>query len=389
LEDKPGQQQNLDVPTNRAPNRRSDVILSEYESYWAGSDNEGEEPQMSASALHTFSPAPLAPKPAKQPELTKELPESVADKHPPTTIETAPAPPVASTAESSSAQPGFLTQRFSWEMTPADSPVKEETEPKAAESTTQSSARAASSKGLQLDPLSLNPKLSSEHLQIRNAEPGELPTPEEARPSIDSIVDVTPRPVEEPLSPVQGTPIRETPAGPRLPSSHKLQDIHSVRPPSFREILAIKSTPARIAKYNETRLQFAGMNTGLDQWLKSTVATNPQLRDVNAMVHRPSVPITTTGSPSGARHKATASLTRVFSGQGDRLSAPADSTPEHRPSHSPSDRTSAAALKGKDLLNKAGVLGGKGVSKGMKEAKGLFAKGKSRFRSSGSEKVDD
>jgi hypothetical protein len=38
-------------------------------------------------------------------------------------------------------------------------------------------------------------------------------------------------------------------------------------------------------------------------------------------------------------------------------------------------------LKGKDLLHTANVLGGKG----MTSAKGLFAKGKSRF---GREKVD-
>ena len=76
-------------------------------------------------------------------------------------------------------------------------------------------------------------------------------------------------------------------------------------------------------------------------------------------------------------------------GQGERISAPIDSTPEYRPQPSAEQRASAAAIKGKDLLNKAGVLGGKGMSKGMKEAKGLFAKGKSRFRNSGSEKVDE
>jgi hypothetical protein len=49
----------------------------------------------------------------------------------------------------------------------------------------------------------------------------------------------------------------------------------------------------------------------------------------------------------------------------------------------------APTLKGKELLSKATVLGGKMGKTGLKEAKGLFAKGKSRFRSSGSEKVDD
>jgi hypothetical protein len=45
--------------------------------------------------------------------------------------------------------------------------------------------------------------------------------------------------------------------------------------------------------------------------------------------------------------------------------------------------------KGKDLLHKAELLGGKGLGKGMTSAKGLFAKGKSRFGKSGNgDKVD-
>jgi hypothetical protein len=182
---------------------------------------------------------------------------------------------------------------------------------------------------------------------------------------------------------------RDTPAGPR-PLSGSTQD---VRPPSFREILAIKSTELRISKYNETRLQFANMNSGLDHWLKATVASDPSLREIDAPVHRPTMPPTiTTSSPGGARHKATASLTKVFTG--DKVASPMDKTPEHRPSPSSGERSAsatAAALKGKEFINKAGALSGKGLGKGMKEAKGLFAKGKSRFNrtSGGAEKVDD
>ena len=434
-EDKPvGGASTLEVPAaSRAPNRQSNTILSEYESYWAGSDDE-EEPKMSASALPSVVAAPLPLKPSKSVELPAEPVVPVQKEAPPVPVTAAqsvpsyalpppqaPIEPAAQTTSptsattSASARPGFLTQRFSWEVTPADSPVKETPPPAqgtakapvSAVTATPTSAPARKSSELKPnDPLSLNPKLSSEHLQIRNAEPGELPSPEEARgPSLDSIREFsTPKPVDGgpvsppgdnpgspmmPVSPVVPTPTRDTPAGPRPLSGHKPQhEGHDIRPPSFREILAIKATDVRIAKYNETRLQFANMNTGLENWLRATMTTNPELGDVNSNIpaHRPTMPPTiTTSSPGGARHKATASLTKVFSGQGDKLEA---STPEqHRPS--PTSGGSAAALKGKEFMSQATKLGGKGLGKGMKEAKGLFAKGKSRFRTSGSEKVDD
>jgi hypothetical protein len=198
--------------------------------------------------------------------------------------------------------------------------------------------------------------------------------------------------VDPPISPIvpTATAHREAPLGPRPLSGGK-----DIRPPSFREILAIKSTDLRIAKYNETRLQFAGMDTGLQHWLHQTTLANPEIRDLNThaptpLTARPTLPnpTITTSSPTGGRHKATASLTKVFSGQGDKLSP---STPVESGSGS-SPSASAAALKGKEFINKAGVLGGKGLGKGMKEAKGLFAKGKSRFggrMSGGGEKVDD
>ena len=423
----------LEVPASRAPNRQSGTILSEYESYWAGEDDE-EEPKMSANALPTVPAAPLPLKPTKSVEMPKEMPKELPDTPVPAPVaapvQTAPAAHTTSPASGTpaSARPGFLTQRFSWEVTPADSPVKEE--PSQAQSaapepvTSGPTSAPAARKSADLkpnDPLSLNPKLSSEHLQIRNAEPGELPSPEEARgPSLDSIREVTPRPASAdegpisppldgenpvspmmPVSPIAPAGTRETPAGPRPLSSHKpnhgQHEGHDVRPPSFREILAIKATDVRIAKYNETRLQFANMNTGLENWLRNTVTANPEMRDVNSSLapqHRPSMPpAITTSSPGGARHKATASLTKVFSGQGDKLTASPmgeASTPEHHLRPSPSSAGgSAAAQRGKEFLGQATKVGAKGLGKGMKEAKGLFAKGKSRFRTSGSEKVDD
>lgn len=399
---------NLMIPEARAPNRHGGTILSEYESYWADGD-EDEEPVMSATSVPSMAAAPLPLKPTKSVEQAKELPAPVPEKSLPHEPVPALAPSTSSVAPAidsgspESARPaGFLTQRFSWEMTPADSPVKERSDPQHSASSTTVPSATSTNKDSRLkpdDPLSLNPKLSSEHLQIRNAEPGELPSPIETRgSSMESMRELTPRPHEAPVSPIlspatPSTATREAPSGPRPLSSHKphSESVHDVRPPSFREILAIKSTDVRIAKYNETRQQFANMDTGLTRWLQATATnTNTDPRHLKGPIaHRPTAgpPTIATSSPGGTRHKATASLNRVFTGSGS--DKPTHSPMESTPSPSGADRTQAAALKGKELLGKATVLGGKSLGKGTTVAKGLFAKGKSRFRTSGSEKVDD
>jgi len=241
------------------------------------------------------------------------------------------------------------------------------------------------------DPLSLNPKLSGEFLHIVNAEPGELPTPIEAPPRTSheapQVVPISDRETSAPVSPI--SPIAAAPSGPRPLSGPRPKTGEEPRPASFREILAIKNTPDRIAKYNETRHQFANSNTGIDNWLGRTLAAHPEHRDVAVAARRPSMGA---AGLSGPRHKATASITRVFS-KGDSSqsgSAYANSgAAEYKPGPSSGSDQRASVGKnkdlGKDILNKAGVLGGKG----MKEAKGLFSKGKSRFRSSGTEKVDN
>ena len=56
--------------------------------------------------------------------------------------------------------------------------------------------------------------------------------------------------------------------------------------PPFREILAIKNTNERIQTYNQTRTQFASMDTGLSHWLASTANTLPEHADIVANQNR-------------------------------------------------------------------------------------------------------
>lgn len=171
------------------------------------------------------------------------------------------------------------------------------------------------------------------------------------------------------------------------------------KPLGFRDIAAMKSTSERITLYNKTRDYWAHMDHGLGNWISSTISANPDLA-VQSYPQPPAV----AQAASSARHKHTGSLSLFGkhssnpSNQGPAyyeqyntaasqvLSTPASSAAvsDLKGSHSGFlGRTASHNMqsKGKDLLHSAGVLGGKG----MTGAKGLFAKGKSRFKS---DKVD-
>lgn len=146
----------------------------------------------------------------------------------------------------------------------------------------------------------------------------------------------------------------------------------------FREIMAFKSPEQKISAFSRTRDQFAAMESGLQDWLKQTSATHPEHGDIvqqngnvpqgsnaaqKAMPSRAKFPKLSSGSGSSRVHIRHASATPL-------------STMMH---------TQQVQAKGKDLLHSAGVLGGKAGD----AAKGFFAKGRNKFRHSGSaDKVD-
>lgn len=157
------------------------------------------------------------------------------------------------------------------------------------------------------------------------------------------------------------------------------------KPLGAREIATISSITERIATYNTTREQWATVDHGLQSWLTSTIKANPELSTQSFPVQRmPTASI---------RHKHTASLALLgklsgtshhepspeqYNSAGAQVRAGSTSPTASRPS-GPSFGGRVASqnmqLKGEKLLHTANVLGGKG----MTSAKGLFAKGKSRF----------
>ncbi|KAE9985087.1 hypothetical protein EG328_007858 [Venturia inaequalis] len=382
----------------RGANRTSNAIPSEYDNYWAAGDDEKEA--VTAELISKEVPSPV---------LLPLSPQELRSK---------------------STSPNYLDKRFSWEKREDKAAAtvavaaavvlgggaaiaahhelsgSSAAHPAPIRSTAIEGDKRSSTLQPEVDPLSLNPKLSGEGLHIVNVEPGELPTPADATPiTPNKFSNIAPElyvpPDHEPgvhsgLSPIAGdpvspiSPIPGSHAGPRPPSGPRPKTGEEARPASFREILAIKSTPTRIAKYEETRRQFANTNTGLSNWLGRTLEAHPEHREVAAAALRPAMnPI----APPAPRHKTNASISRVFT---SKESSPASSTyvdpgAEYKSgpvSAGPGDqRASTGKSKdlGKDILKTAGVLGGKG----MKEAKGLFSKGKSRFRGSGTDKDEE
>ncbi|KAH7078272.1 hypothetical protein FB567DRAFT_533566, partial [Paraphoma chrysanthemicola] len=156
------------------------------------------------------------------------------------------------------------------------------------------------------------------------------------------------------------------------------------KPLQGREIAAINSSAERIATYNKTRDHWAHHDHGLQGWLVSALEANPDIATQPIPVQR-----TSTGT---IRHKHAPSLSILgkfghHQSQGPEQQSMASQAPVSEGSPTAAPPSSSAPgfdrrvtsrqleAKGKDLLHTANVLSGKGLT----SAKGLFAKGKSRF----------
>lgn len=192
-----------------------------------------------------------------------------------------------------------------------------------------------------------------------------------------------------------------------LPQSSHTTSIPAPRQPNvppeiqnFREIMALKNPRDRINCYNQYREHIANVETGLAHWLAVTTAKLPEHQDI---LPSGRMPATAGYKPSPARHKlggllssGNSSAPQPYYQQYLSASSPAgvlEGAPPTRGNSSsiytPSTSTSKLSAqqvqaRGKDLLHSAGVFGGKANV----AAKGLFSKGKSKFRGGNADKVD-
>lgn len=196
---------------------------------------------------------------------------------------------------------------------------------------------------------------------------------------------ILPHSAAEPTEPSEkartdGTPVETTQVPPSSPQSKTAH---------VRDIMAMQSHDQKLSAFNQTRDQFATADTGLDAWIQYIGESLPEYADVIALNGQ--LP-----SDANLSHKAMGrSKFPKFSSLGT-LSFP---SPHHdgsggRSTHARQPSTSGTSnvahgqqvqAKGKEFLHSAGVLGGKAGG----AAKGLFAKGRSRLRNTGSgDKVD-
>ncbi len=224
----------------------------------------------------------------------------------------------------------------------------------------------------------------------------ELPPPvaktaDEPRRSVDSEPDGEPLTMHYSLPEAAGkssTPasasehMQESPAQPSLPAT-RARDI------PFREILGMNTPQERIRAYHNTRQQLAMQDSGLANWLQTTGSQYPEHHDLlnrNGRLLAQQSDAVHSHKPSPSRAKFPR-LGVSLGGTGQQPHAEANDA--SRPSlGSPSSgklTSQQVQEEGKKLLQSAGKIGGKAGG----AAKGLFAKGKNKFRvSSGGDKVD-
>ncbi|KAL8790355.1 MAG: hypothetical protein Q9213_000708 [Squamulea squamosa] len=169
---------------------------------------------------------------------------------------------------------------------------------------------------------------------------------------------------------------------------------------SFREVLALKEAQDRIRGYNETREQFANMETGLRHWLAVTTTEFPEHKDllpngrITGLIGAKSLAsrnklggLLPTGSSTQQPYYQQYLNASSPSGASDGTQVPAgNSTLGYSPSSGGGGgklSSQQMQARGKDLLHTAGVFGGKANV----AAKGLFSKGKSRFRGGNADKA--
>ncbi|KAF2769059.1 hypothetical protein EJ03DRAFT_374886 [Teratosphaeria nubilosa] len=173
---------------------------------------------------------------------------------------------------------------------------------------------------------------------------------------------------EESASPQQDT---------NTPSTIAAQRQSGSRIPPFREILSIKDPGERIKTYNDTRQTFANMDTGLNSWLSNMLQKHPEHANLSSQSTSPASAI---GGRVGHRHSPSIMKMGSFGGGSDRKgSLGGTGGAAESPSREGGLDMEKVGQRGKDLMNKAGMLGGKAGKGMMAGGKGLFAKGKSRF----------
>ncbi|KAE8148788.1 hypothetical protein BDV25DRAFT_157568 [Aspergillus avenaceus] len=143
----------------------------------------------------------------------------------------------------------------------------------------------------------------------------------------------------------------------------------------FREILEMKTSDERVQAFDKTRSQFMTINTGLNNWLQVMVHAHPEYTDVvqQSLKQSPEEPKL---AVSRGKFPKLSSLGNLVSSHQD--GAGTGTGHVRRPSAHLGSMMNKQHVeqRSKEFLHTAGVFGGKAGE----AAKGLFAKGRSKFK---------
>ncbi|KAJ5162265.1 hypothetical protein N7492_007657 [Penicillium capsulatum] len=217
---------------------------------------------------------------------------------------------------------------------------------------------------------------TSKELHSSDVEESDGPRVEKPRLSIIPPVPESSSPPEQIMGPVDApkSPNEATP----LPSNVGTISLDESKLKGFRDILNMTLPNERIRAFDQTRDQFAALDTGLNHWVQVTISENPdhfdlvqQSRSLSSGFPRP--------SPSRTKFPKLGSLGNLSASRED--STPTSATHIRRPSGHIGTIVNRQNVgeRSKEFLHTAGAFGGKAGE----AAKGLFAKGRSKFRPSG------
>ncbi|KAJ5692255.1 hypothetical protein N7462_001678 [Penicillium macrosclerotiorum] len=201
---------------------------------------------------------------------------------------------------------------------------------------------------------------------------------EKPRLSIVPPIPTSSSPPEQIMGPTDGPLSREE----KYVSADVGTSIDEKKLQGFRDILNKPSPADRIHAFDQTRDQFAVLDTGLTQWLQLTIQEHPEHAGLIQSSQTLSSGFPKT-SPITRKFPKLTSLGNLASSKDD--GTPAGAGHARRPSGHIGTIVNRQNVeqRGKDFFHTAGAFSGKAGE----AAKGLFAKGRSRFRAGG-DKVD-
>ncbi|KAK0665834.1 hypothetical protein QBC41DRAFT_9409 [Cercophora samala] len=381
----------------QSPVRESSYLGDVYDDYWTASEEKveagllaaaatGQQPESEGSSHTPNVPVAETPREESVPSL---------DVKPVALSVSSPSSPAKGTASEAGAgntpATGDTRRRFSWEAGFSDpapvsiqpAVVEPAPEPKSLASpiitappAELDAARSSPAPGLKADnvPLADTVSQASSTLAPRsaNATPIEPPSPisvvsdkpnDRGLAYTDEKIAVEPPKREERTSPapVENLVTQQQPT-PRVVAPRK----GSISIIPFRQVLEMPTPIDRIRNFNASRAQFAAMDTGLDDWLKTMASRHPE--HTNAFV---------AGFGSQPGLSPTGASSQQFGGNGAHgLPANIPMPPPPQQQHGASGfshlHQSAQVQKSKELLMAAGKAG-----------KGLFSKGRNKLRGNG------